>query len=60
MSKKLNNSNYGYVSLCYHYIRPEKSIDPFPKLLGTRINEFEKHVKMFLDNFELISLNMKS
>jgi peptidoglycan/xylan/chitin deacetylase (PgdA/CDA1 family) len=56
MIKELNDINYGYISLCYHYVRPEKNIDPFPKLLGTRINEFEKHVKMLKDNFELISL----
>ena len=56
MIKKSSDNNYGYVSLCYHYVRPEKNIDPFPKLLGIRINEFEKHVKMLKDNFELISL----
>ena len=34
------NSNYGYMSLCYHYIRPKKNLDPFPRLLGIKIDEF--------------------
>ena len=45
----------GYLSLCYHYIRNEKSATSFPRILGTKSSEFEKHIKMFFENFQLIS-----
>ena len=46
----------GWLSLCYHYIRPKKSMDKFQKLLGTSEEEFHKHAKMLQENFQVISL----
>jgi peptidoglycan/xylan/chitin deacetylase (PgdA/CDA1 family) len=48
------NTN-GYLSLCYHYIRDEKSSDAFPRILGTSVNEFEKHIEMFFKHYKLIT-----
>lgn len=42
-----------FISLCYHYIRPE--VNPFPKILGNEINEFQNHLKMLQQNYSLIS-----
>lgn len=50
------NLTQGYFSLCYHYVRPEKENDEFPKLLGTRVNEFKKQISMFEENYKMISL----
>lgn len=50
-----NNALNGYLSLCYHYIRNEDSENLFPRILGTSVNEFEKHVEMFFEHFQLIS-----
>ena len=33
----------GYLSLCYHYIRPDND-DPFPRLMGTKITEFKNQI----------------
>ena len=44
-----------YVALCYHYLRPEKRLDPFPRILGNRIDEFRKQIKMLETNYEIIS-----
>ncbi len=49
------NSQSGYLSLCYHYIRDLNSEKLFPKILGTPVNIFEEHIEMFLNNFELIT-----
>ena len=40
-----------FTSLCYHYIR--KIDDPFPRILGNPIDEFEKHLKMIKSNFSI-------
>ena len=37
--------NSNFVALCYHYIRKDIN-DPFPRLLGTKINDFSNHVEM--------------
>ncbi len=50
-----STKNYGFLSLCYHYIRNDNN-DPFPRILGTKISEFEKQIKMLKENFEIISL----
>jgi len=50
-----NNTLNGYLSLCYHYIRNADSENLFPRILGTSVNEFEKHVEMFFEHFQLIS-----
>jgi len=55
-----NNSlknNSSYIALCYHYLRQNKESDPFPRILGTNIDEFQNHVKMLQKNYNVISLN---
>lgn len=42
-----------FVSLCYHYVRPE--VNPFPRILGTEINEFQNQLKMLKQNYSVIS-----
>jgi peptidoglycan/xylan/chitin deacetylase (PgdA/CDA1 family) len=51
----LNSTQTGYLSLCYHYVRDSNSKKLFPKILGNSVDDFEKHIKMFLNNFELIT-----
>ena len=47
----------GFLSLCYHYLRPIKTLEPFPKILGLTLDEFENQVKMLQKNYQIISLN---
>lgn len=49
------NTPNGYLSLCYHYIRDNSSQELFPRILGTSVNEFEKHIEMFSNHFKLIT-----
>ena len=49
------NTPNGYLSLCYHYIRDNSAEQSFPRILGTSVDEFEKHIEMFSKNFKLIS-----
>ena len=49
------NTQNGYLSLCYHYIRDNSSEQLFPRILGTSVNEFEKHIEMFSNFFKLIT-----
>lgn len=51
--KKFNSS---YVGLCYHYLRQSKQIDPFPRILGTNVDEFCNHLHMLQKNYQIISL----
>lgn len=56
---KMNDSiskKYGYLSLCYHYIRKDND-DPFPRILGTKISEFENQIKMLKNFSEIISID---
>ncbi|MFA6416209.1 MAG: polysaccharide deacetylase family protein [Candidatus Paceibacterota bacterium] len=46
----------GYLSLCYHYIRPSKNQDPYPKLLGITESEFRDHLKMLKERYHFLSL----
>ena len=46
----------GFLSLCYHYIRPDND-DPFSRLMGTKITEFKNQIKMLKEKFEMISLD---
>lgn len=46
-----------YLSLCYHYIRPEKKDDLFPDILGLRGDGFRRHIQMLQKNYRLISLD---
>ncbi len=50
------NPKTGYVTLCYHYIRPDKD-DPFPRILGTKKSEFENQIRMLKENFNIISFS---
>ena len=45
-----------YVGLCYHYLRLNKQSDPFPRILGTNIDEFQNHLSMLQKNYHVISL----
>jgi len=44
------------VGLCYHYLRLNKQSDPFPRILGTNIDEFQNHLSMLQKNYHIISL----
>ena len=44
------------MALCYHYLRQNKESDPFPRILGTNIDEFQNHIKMLQKNYHVISL----
>ena len=57
---ELNNQlehNFTYVSLCYHYLRQNKDVDKFPRILGTNIIEFKNQLSMLGKNYEFISLD---
>ena len=57
---KLNNrleNNFNYVVLCYHYLRQNKDIDQFPRILGTDITEFKDQLSMLQKNYKFISLD---
>ncbi|MEK7084725.1 MAG: polysaccharide deacetylase family protein [Patescibacteria group bacterium] len=45
----------GFLTVCYHYIRPSVN-DPFPRLLGTREDVFREHVAALREAFQVISL----
>ena len=46
-----------FLSLCYHYLRPEKTADSFPRILGSTLEEFEEQVKMLQKQYQIISLD---
>lgn len=52
-TKKINPC---YVGLCYHYLRQSKQIDPFPRILGTNVDEFRNHLHMLQKNYQIITL----
>ena len=54
-SESIIEKKYGFVSLCYHYIRENKN-DRFPRILGATKNEFEEHLKMIMKDFSVINL----
>jgi len=45
----------GFVGLCYHYIRPEKTQDPFPRILGNRVGEFRKQLSLLKREYRVLS-----
>lgn len=49
------NKNSGFCALCYHYVRPERKIDPFPRLLGNRTDQFRKHIELLTANYQILS-----
>ena len=46
----------GFFALCYHYIRQNNN-DPFPRILGIKLDDFNEHVKMIKNEFEILSLD---
>lgn len=46
----------GYLSLCYHYIRPDRAVDPVPDIMCTRIDEFRRQLEMLKRRFRLMPL----
>lgn len=44
-----------FISLCYHYVRSKDN--PFPKILGNDIDEFQNHIEMLQKNYSVISPN---
>ncbi len=49
----------GFMSLCYHYVRPNKDNDKFEKLLGSNFKQFNEHLDMLKKlNFNFISLDV--
>ena len=44
------------MGLCYHYLRLNKQSDPFPRILGTNIDEFQNHLSMLQKYYHIISL----
>ena len=48
--------NKGFFALCYHYIRQNNN-DPFPRILGIKLDDFNEHVKMIKNEFEILSLD---
>lgn len=48
--------NKGFFALCYHYILQNNN-DPFPRILGTKLDDFNEHVKMIKNEFEILSLD---
>ncbi|HET8793271.1 MAG TPA: polysaccharide deacetylase family protein [Nitrososphaeraceae archaeon] len=53
--KKSMNTLQQFVSLSYHYVRPK--INPFPRILGNDVDEFQNHIKMLQKNYSIISPN---
>jgi len=49
--------NFNYIGLCYHYLRQNKDVDKFPRILGTNIIEFKNQLSMLQKNYEFISLD---
>ena len=45
----------GFLALSYHYIRPPKEADLFPRILGTGINDFVEHLKAFAPHYYFVS-----
>lgn len=45
----------GFHSLCYHYLRKDSN-DPIPRLLGTKLGDFNKHVSFLKKRYDVTSL----
>ncbi len=46
-----------YRSLCYHYIRKPDDEVHFPRILGTKISDFEDQIKKFKTKFDFLNLD---
>ena len=46
-----------FFSLCYHYIRKPDDEAHFPRILGTKISDFEDHIKKFKTKFDFLNLD---
>src|SRR3989344_1352664 len=44
-----------FLALSYHYIRPAKEIDPFPRILGNKIDDFTDHIKTLGRHYHFVS-----
>ena len=44
-----------FFALSYHYIRPAKEIDRFPRILGNRINDFVDQIKTLGQHYHFVS-----
>lgn len=44
-----------FLALCYHYIRPEKNIDPFPRILGNRIVQLRRQIELIRTEYQILS-----
>ena len=44
----------GFNVLCYHYLR--KNNDPFPRLFGTKIKDFNDHITLMKKKFNIVTL----
>ncbi len=47
--------NHQFAVLCYHYVRPVKDNDPFPKILGTTSADFRQQVRVLSSRYHVIS-----
>ena len=46
-----------FFSLCYHYIRKPDDELYFPRILGTKISDFEDQIKKFKTRFDFLTLD---
>ena len=46
-----------FFSLCYHYIRKPDDEAHFPRILGTKISDFEDQIKKFKTKFDFLNLD---
>jgi len=51
----LSDNSFGYLSLCYHYIRSKKADSEFPLILGNSENVFKKHIDTLQKKYQVIS-----
>ena len=56
LQNEKSGNKMGYLSLCYHYIRSDTH-NLFPRIIGTKEQEFKDQIKMIKNNFEIISLH---
>jgi peptidoglycan/xylan/chitin deacetylase (PgdA/CDA1 family) len=56
--KELTRASFmrDFVSLCYHYVRPKHG-DPFPRLLGTKVDDFVSQIRILKAKFQCVALD---
>ena len=45
----------GYLALCYHYLRPPRARDPFPRILGLPMGQLSDHIDLFKQHYQVLS-----